>query len=455
MLRSTIRPALQDTNTLFTLLTSTFLSFATTPTTSPSSSITHAQNRLRASLAKLKKAERDAKLEVSYGYYEPGELKKVVGVLERMRDCLGAMARCVLAERRLLRRGSVSRGVGVSGEGMSGDGAGGEVPLSAQQLAEQINENTQRSQQAIHRLMTDFISIDVDETGSEISNGLFGGNKNLFQRFVGSVAPAMKELSATCSMAIERMGNDVEGVNRTGLQDTIRRGSTAPQVLASHSGDLHTPHNHAANSTESISPATLTHITSALKSFDTHQRTDVQKFFESDAAGTVTRPVREEFFLAFLFVFGVREFGKECRNLAEEISRLRSLSLSQSAPRFWLPSVGFFDWLSAEQEFTVEQNAASEPDLTGKGKTRGDVGKGMAFRGRMVRGVLTRVSEWVGTQEARFAIKLSGAVVLMGMPGVLDWEWFREGLAVWAVVTVCFFFCDLSFFRGLHETGGD
>ncbi|KAJ3040047.1 hypothetical protein HDV00_011496 [Rhizophlyctis rosea] len=415
--RSSICPALDDANNLFRLLAGSFLDFGMGGQTGGNAdAITRAQTQLRTSLAKLKKAERDAKLELSYGYYSPAELKKVVNILGLMSKHLGAMASCVLTERRLLRK--MSSAVRTSSESM---------PLSAEQLAQQLNEDTQRSQQAIHRLMTDFISLDIDETASEIASGLFGGNKNLFQRFVSGVAPAMKELTATCSHALDRLAEDVAHTNQTSLQQSLNR------ATPSRRPSLGAP--------PSVSPATLEHILNALHDFDSQQRADVRTFFHSDAAGTVVQPVREEFFLAFFFVFGLREFARQVHHLVEEVDVLKRRSERGQRPRLWIPQVGFFKWLSAEQEFTVEQNAASAEDLPGEAEMKTRVeGKtntaDHAFVGRRLRQGITKFAAWFGTLEARFAMKIACATVVMGLPGILEAQWFHQGLAVWAVVTL-------------------
>ncbi|KAJ3281149.1 hypothetical protein HK104_000177, partial [Borealophlyctis nickersoniae] len=412
ILRSTVKPALTDINTLLQLLTRAFLDMSESKGQSliTSAEITQAQNNVRNSLARLRKAEHDAKMEISYGHYPQTELKRVVSILHVMAHHMSSMASCVRTESRLLRRRSTR--VRNSRDEM-------EMPMSAEDLANQINEDTQRSQRAIERLMNQFISIDVDEESSELESGIFGGNKDLFQRFLNGIAPAMKQLTGTCSKGLDQMAYDL----------TRYHTSLGPNLTSSN-GPAGDP---------AVSSATVAQIASALRDFDFQQSCDVRTFFEHDIAGTVARPVREEFFLAFFFSFGLREFARETKKLADEVRRLEERRANSKRARLWLPQVGWMRWLSSGHEFSVEEggHVAGLPHMPPAPAPQGKTDTTMdAFMAKRLRRGLVAVAKWFGQPESRFAIKVALSVGLIGFPGVLRAGWYTQIRGVWAVVTM-------------------
>ncbi|KAJ1560769.1 hypothetical protein HK096_007299, partial [Nowakowskiella sp. JEL0078] len=354
MLRSSLRKTLVDIANCLEILTREFV-LHTPEAPLALDEIKSTVKSVRGSLNALVSAIKEAKREFSYSEFSPNEMRIISSSLWQMLNHLAAMESCIVAERKLVSDDDFA-GVGKARLGRASQSSFGKVGATTTETGHRARSASNRDTVVNVQLTTD--------AGPAITDPNFGGDKNVLLDFVvGPPGESMYELMCSCVVGLQRLTDLVSGeppkeeygvpghfpslarANGTFTKDLPKRRSMkfGQKRLSALGNDLFTDFLDkkideydskqsnwmkdiaiGAARTEFINPNQSTATPTATTPAEEIDITSYYNYADPTSPTSVQKhsPYREEYFLAFFFVFSLRELAQELRDVAEKIERL-------------------------------------------------------------------------------------------------------------------------------------
>ncbi|KAJ3187104.1 hypothetical protein HDU85_007142 [Gaertneriomyces sp. JEL0708] len=499
VLRKSIQTTVKEMRELLQLLVDSFL-LQVPDDTIPLDEIFEKQARVREALSRTKAARSQCRYEITYDRYSPQDYKTVVMPLQESMKYLSGMVACLKIEKALMEKDE-----GVA----AGDGKGTSVFANLQeQLRKQseskkgkhdfadLNNLTAKSAKSLNNLTVQSTrsgrsykstSAQLEEeireghhveiSGREISEGLFGGSKKLFQRYIESVQPSVQALADACTTCMDEYAGYMLGTHgnsgRLGVvartAETIRR---ARRKISKTRGD------HLGPVGESIVELRMNELGSvdeldpekglrrALTVFEEMQwnviervsqqknplemsspsglnlsddRPDNTQNDEGDIADpedefwNAANMFREEYLLAFFFIFNFRESAKKVKKFVDAVDGLKNNR--QGRKRFWLPHMKLAAWLKGNSLMAKEHDAdmhAADIPLYTQGKETfiapGWLGKAR-FR-------LWQALKGLSNHSVKFGVKMMIATISLAWPAYVWPDFWITYRGTWALVAL-------------------
>ncbi|KND04150.1 uncharacterized protein SPPG_01585 [Spizellomyces punctatus DAOM BR117] len=307
----------------------------------------------------------------------------------------------------------------------------------------------------------------VQVIGREITGGMFGGSKKLFKKYLASVRSSLHILSRACSDCMDQsaaymlrvneetkhdtiVGRTTDTVKRSSMMLATRLGSFAGglgglESLESSTGEIPMVEQHSLPSDTSI-----TRLKKSITTFEEIQWSVMERVSHqidplsspsmsslTDADITIqhwnaANLFREEYFLAFFFIFNMREAMAKVVRFAEAVDALRTKR--EVKQKFWMPKMKLRTWLKGDGIVwkDYEDGQARDIPLYTEGKET-FIAPGWVGRFRWN---LWNALQRSANHAVKFGVKMAIATTALAWPAYVWpdwWTWFRGS---WALVTM-------------------
>ncbi|KAI9105253.1 hypothetical protein DFS34DRAFT_598690 [Phlyctochytrium arcticum] len=303
--------------------------------------------------------------------------------------------------------------------------------------------------------------------GREITGGMFGGSKRVFKKYLISVRPMVLNLSHACKECMAQSAAYMVKVNEETKNDTLvgrsystmrhqsKKVRTRVNSQSENLGGLASVATSmydmpVEDSTIAANESLIAKLKTSITQFEEIQWSVIERI--SHQVDPVNSPAahplddadithehwnaanlfREEYFLAFFFIFNMREAAKKVVRFVEAVEDLRKKRAVK--PRFWLPKMKVQKWLKGDglvwRDYEIGR-ARDIPQYT-EGK---ETFLAPGWSGR-VRFFLHQCYKRSTNHSVKFALKMSVATLLLAWPAYVWPEWWKWSRGSWAMITM-------------------
>ncbi|KAJ3110697.1 hypothetical protein HDU96_006354 [Phlyctochytrium bullatum] len=484
-LRNLMDTTLLDIRELLSAIVSGFGNVGRNPDMVVLPKIGEAMKKVRGAVSKLRNLAWEAELELSYSRYSPKEYSLLLEPLENMMKHFGGMESVLRTAHELF---AASREKAKEAQQAKSEKADPEKspipditvveesdagvtftthahiqpqdPVAPREMRRSMSAGSTPtphpplSPKAVRQIRSSAAMMDlireghlVEPSGREITDGAFGGNAAVLDRYILAQKDAFHltaMASAECIGGVVRlleMGEEMKNsVERSSLFDegdfpelSGFHMNSSGHGMASHRGSLASLSTPTAAFKKGIvrTEDALADLDRALLVMERTQESYIRKLAEDKTAS----PWREELFIASFFEVSLREAAIEIKNLVDQAMRFEK-TVAQRSLRFWLPSAPMKDLLRHTDSLGINSiNPSAELVFTNhlNGKANLSIGTGYFNRVCLL---LHEVNTWFSTHEVRYAFKLALSTIMFGWPAFLLPEEFVDMRGAWGLVTL-------------------
>ncbi|KAJ3191029.1 hypothetical protein HDU67_006028, partial [Dinochytrium kinnereticum] len=195
----------------------------------------------------------------------------------------------------------------------------------------------------------------VEISGREITDGVFGGNVRVLEKFIFAQKDAFNLIAMAAAQCIGGVARTLEAGED--LRNTDKRSKLfsddddlpdLPSAAGSRRVSFTKSGMHFISRGVGRTEEALEDLDKALKVMDRTQEVYIRKLADDKTSS----PWREEFFMASFFEVSLREAAIEIRNLVEQAVTFEK-AVSSRRMRFWLPSAPAKDFLRSADSLAV------------------------------------------------------------------------------------------------------